>query len=258
MTLTGPAARPIRFTAALPAWRHVVETLGGALVHEAQGWLVYQLGSGRLALHAGGGDDGEVPGTTTFCVETPEPLDEAVRAVRDAGVPMEVAETNHGRAGVLRAADGTLVTLDAQTPADAGAPAAARAAGAAPGGASEPRLAVLPIWYGPDTSIPRDVLEALGARPEIVGDDGGWTELVFPGGGRAGVHRAESADVELAFWWDGDVEDALALLTGAGIDAVLIDETYSRTVQLADPDGGPAIWINERQTDLYGYTRAEG
>lgn len=247
MTLTGPTARPIRFTADLSAWRGVVETLGGVLVHEAQGWLVYQLGSGRLALHAGGGDDGERPGTTTLCVETPEPLERAVRGVRDAGVPMEVAETDHGRAGELRAADGTLVTLDAETPVDAGA---------APGGANEPRLAVLPIWYGPDVSLPRDVLEALGARPEIVGDDGTWTELVFPGGGRAGVHRAESPGVELAFWWDGDVEDALALLTDAGVEAVLIDETYSRTVQFADPDGGEKIWINERQTDLYGYTRA--
>lgn len=249
MTLTGPTARPIRFTAELSAWRHVVETLGGTLVHAAPGWLVYQLGSGRLALHAGGGDAGEGPGTTTLCVETPEPLDAAIRAVRDAGVPMEVAETNHGRAGVLRAADGTLVTLDAETTADADAGAAT---------ATEPRLAVLPIWYGPEVSLPREVLEALGARPEIVGDDGGWTELVFPGGGRAGVHRAESADVELAFWWDGDVEEALTLLTGAGIEAVLIDETYSRTVQFADPDGGTAIWINERQTDLYGYTRAGG
>lgn len=244
MTLTGPTARPIRFTADLPAWRSVLEALGGVLIHEATGWVVYQLGSGRVALHRGDGDEGEGPGVTTFCVETPEPLEEAVARVRAAGVPIDLEETGHGTAGVVRAADGTLVTLDAPTPGEGVAP--------------EPRLAVLPIWYAADVSLPRAVLESLGGRPEIVGDDGGWTELAFPGGGRAGVHRAEGSGVELAFWWDGDVEDALRLLTDAGVQAVLIDETYSRTVQFADPDGGKEVWINERQTDLYGYSRAEG
>ena len=33
-------SRPIRFTADLPAWRHLVETLGGRLLLERPGWLV--------------------------------------------------------------------------------------------------------------------------------------------------------------------------------------------------------------------------
>lgn len=250
MTLSGPAARPIRFTADLPAWQHILTTFGATLLHEAPGWLVYQLGSGRLALHRGGGDEGERAGDTTVCVETPAPLEQAVQEAKALGVPIELQETGHGRAGVVRAADGTLVTLDRETPASL-APAEA--------GATEPRLSVLPIWYAEDVTVPRTVMEGLGAVPELVGDDGTWTELTFPGGGRLGVHRdASGSGVELGFWWDGDVEDALRLLTDAGVEAVLIDETYSRTVQLADPDGGKEIWINERQTDLYGYTLATG
>jgi hypothetical protein len=246
MTLTGPTARPIRFTDDLPAWRRILTALGGTPVHEARGWVIYQLGSGRVALHGGAGDDGEQAGATTLCVETPAPLEEAVGQVRAAGVQMELEETNHGRAGVHRSADGTLVTLDPQTPAD---PAALP---------RDTRLAVLPIWYAHDVPAPRSVVEGLGAAPELIADAGTWTELTFPGGGRVGIHRADTSGIELGFWWDGDVEDALRLLMDAGVDAVLIDETYSRTVQVADPDGLKEIWINERQTDLYGYTRAIG
>lgn len=246
MTLTGPTARPIRFTDDLPGWQRIVGALGGALVSQAPGWLVYQLGSGRLALHRGGGDEGERAGDTTLCVETPTPLEEAVRGAQQAGVPIELEQTPHGRAGVLRSADGTLVTLDSETPAPDGA------------AATDPRLAVLPIWYAQDVATPRSVVEGLGARATLVGDDGTWTELTFPGGGRVGIHHADSSGVELALRWDGDVEEALALLTDAGVEAVLIDETYGRTVQVADPDGGKEIWVNERQTDLYGYSQPAG
>jgi hypothetical protein len=246
MTLAGPTVRPIRFTAEPEVWQRILTTLGGVMIHEAPGWLVYQLGSGRVALHRGEGDEGERAGTTTLCVETPVPLKEAVRQAQEAGVPVGLEQTNHGLAGVLRATDGTLVTLDAATPAQQDH------------SATEPRLAVLPIWYAEDVATPRSVMDGLGAQLHLVGDDETWTELTFPGGGRLGIHRAGSSDIELGFWWDGDIEDALRLLTDAGVEAVLIDETYARTVQFADPDGGKEIWINERQTDLYGYTVVAG
>ncbi|SOC56643.1 hypothetical protein [Ornithinimicrobium cerasi] len=238
-TVTGLTPRPIRFTADLPAWRRIVEALGGVLVSEQPGWLVLQLGSGRLALHADHPD--QPAGLTTLALETPEPLTEAVAAASVAGVPITLEETDHGTAGVVRADDGTEVTLDTPTP------------GA--GRARDGRLVVLPIWYGPDASVPLAVLEGLGARRRIVGQDGGWTDLRCDGGGLLAVHVADQVGTELAFEWDGDVEDALRLLTSAGIPATLIDETYSRTLHVADPDGGKAVWVNERQTDLYGYTR---
>ena len=62
---------------------------------------------------------------------------------------------------------------------------------------------------------------------------------------------------ELAFEWSGNVEEAKALLDAAGVKSALIDESCSRTLQIADPDGVKEIWINEKQTDLYGYTLGE-
>lgn len=238
-------SRPIRFTADLPAWRHLVETLGGRLLLERPGWLVYALGSGRLALHQTNEDQ---PPGTALAFETSTPIPAAVQQVAARGIPITLGHPDHGEAGIVSAPDGTRLTLDSPTPVETSRH------GGDP--APDPRLSVLAIWYGPDPVMIRRTLEGLGARPRLVGDDGTWTDLTCPGGGLVAAHRADAPGTELALEWEGDVEDALALLTGAGIEAVLIDETYSRTVQITDPDGGSTIWVNERQTDLYGYTRA--
>lgn len=240
-TPTGLIARPIRFTSDIPAWQRIVEALGGALISEHPGWLVYQLGSGRLALHAA--SDEQPPGVTTLALETPVPLTEAVPAAAAKGVPVTLEDSDHGPAGVVRAADGTHLWFDAPTPVETGS-----------GQARDPRLAVLQIWYGPDTSVPMSTVQGLGAQPRVVGDDGTWTDLTCAGGGLFGVHAADVVGTELAFEWTGDVETAKTLLDAAGLESRLIDETYSRTLQIADPDGVKEIWINARQTDLYGYT----
>lgn len=233
--------RPIRFTHDIPAWRRLLETLGAHLVLERPGWLVYAAGSGRVALHQA---SEEQPPGSTLAFETSTPLSVAVPAAAEAGVPITLGETDHGLAGTVTALDGTSFTLDTPTPVE-------RA-----GAASEPRLSVLPIWYGQDTSMIRSVIEGLGAGPRLVGRDEGWIDHVCQGGGLVAAHRAEEPGVELAFEWDGDVDVALRLLEAAGIEAMLIDETYSRTVQITDPDNIKEIWINEKQTDHYGYTRA--
>ncbi|WP_151526339.1 hypothetical protein [Serinicoccus kebangsaanensis] len=240
--ITDLTTQPIRFTADIPAWQHLLQTLGAHLIYERPGWLVYALGSGRVALHAA--SEHQPAGVSTLAFSTTTPIPEAVTAASSAGVPITLGRPDHGEAGVVEAPDGTIFTLDSPTAVER------------EGGVADRRLVTLPIWYGPDTSMIRAVLEGLGARPRMVADDGMWTDLRCDGGGLAAVHRAEDPGVELAFEWDGDVEEALDLLTDAGVQAVLIDETYSRTVQVADPDGGKEIWINERQTDLYGYTRA--
>lgn len=250
MTLTGPTPRPIRFTADIAAWQTILQALGGTLISEHPGWLVYQLGGGRLALHAAGPE--QPAGSTVLAVETPTPLRQAVDAAAAHGVPVTLEESDHGEAGHVRATDGTFLWLDAPTSVTA-------TGSGTDGSATRPELSTLQIWYGPDTGMIRGTLEALGAQPRLVGDDGRWTDLSYPGGGLAAAHVSGSADgpgAELAFEWAGDVEDAKALLDEAGVESVLIDESYGRTLQVADPDGGPAVWINEQQTDLYGYRRA--
>ena len=243
-TIADLTARPIRFTADIPAWQRILETLGGVLISEHPGWLVYELGSGRLALHASNED--QPAGSTTLAVETSTPLEEAVPAAAAAGAPIVATVLGHGPAGLVTAGDGTELTLDSPTP----APADTEAPG-------QPALSVMPIWYTPETRPAIAALTALGATLRTAGDDGTWTDLTCAGGGLLAVHAADTVGAELAFEWAGDVESAQALLKAAGIESVLIDETYARTVQITDPDGGEPVWINEKMTDLYGYTRTE-
>lgn len=239
--ITDLTAQPIRFTADLPAWQRLLEALGARLILGRPGWLVYAVGSGRVALHQA--SDEQPPGTA-LAFSTTTPVPDAVTTAAAAGVPISLGRPDHGEAGMVSAPDGTAFTLDAPTPVEQDGPPA------------DPRLLVLPIWYGPDTAMIRDVLQGVGARPRLVADDGIWTDLTCEGGGLVAAHRADAAALELAFEWDGDVEEALALLTDAGVRATLIDETYSRTVQVEDPDGIKEVWINERQSDHYGYTDA--
>ena len=92
MSLRDPlSVRPIRFTDDVPAWRTVLKALGAVLLSEDDGWLVYQLGAGRLALHTAAGSS-ETPGTTrtiTFC-RPPEPTWAASRAISE-GLSAEVS-----------------------------------------------------------------------------------------------------------------------------------------------------------------------
>lgn len=242
-TIDNLTARPIRFTADIPGWQRILETLGGVLISEHPGWLVYQLGSGRVALHASSED--QPAGSVSLALETSTPLDEAIPAAAAAGAPIEDVVLGHGRAGRVTAEDGTVLTLDSPTPSPDGASATQRS------------LSTLPIWYTTDTHVGRTTVAALGARARTIADDGVWVDFSCDGGGLVAIHAADSVGAELGFEWAGNVEDAKELLDAAGITSRLIDESYSRTLQIEDPDGRKEIWVNEKMTDLYGYTLAE-
>ncbi|MFC4137306.1 MULTISPECIES: VOC family protein [unclassified Microbacterium] len=125
-------------------------------------------------------------------------------------------------------------------------------------GAGAGDVAVQPIWFQDDVDEARAILESLGMRASILSDDGGWAEMRAPGGGSVGVHsasgRAEGEGQGFGFSFDarGDLDALAARLRDAGFDASVIDESYGRTIRIADPD----VWINGAQTDLYGYHRA--
>ncbi|WP_109471175.1 VOC family protein [Ornithinimicrobium cavernae] len=239
-------ARPIRFTADLAAHRRYLEALGATRVTTAPGWEVYAVGSGRVALHAA--SDTQPSGRTILAWEVPDLEAWAARA-REAGVPLTVGPTDHGLAATVTAPDGTTFTVD---------PAPQVVEEPAP---AERALAILPIWYTrpDDVDGARQVVAGLGARQRVTADSGVWTDFACPGGGLVAVHaHDDDPAVDLALEFDGDIETLVPVLAGAGVEAVLIDETYSRTLQLADPDRpGSTLWINEKQQDLYGYRSAE-
>lgn len=237
-------ARPIRFTHDLSAHRRYLEALGATRVTLAPGWEVYALGSGRLALHEA--SDSQPPGDV-LAWEVAD-LDAWAQQARARGLSFEIGPTDHGIAATVTAPDGTTFTVDPAAVAEQPQPA-------------DHRFAVLPIWYTAlgDVAGARDVLTALGAVQRVTADSDVWTDFSCPAGGLAAVHASEDGHgVELGFEFDGDVESLIPALEAAGVRPVLIDETYSRTLQLPDPDReGRMLWINEKQRDLYGYRSTE-
>lgn len=238
-------ARPIRFTADLAAHRRYLDALGATRVTTAPGWEVFAVGSGRLALHAA--SEQQPSGDTILAWEVPD-LDAWAERARAAGVPFEIGMTDHGIAATVTAPDGTTFTVDPAAEPEQPAPV-------------DSAFAVLPIWYtsADDVDAARTVVAGLGAVQRVTADSDVWTDFTCPGGGLAAVHATDGErGVELAFEFDGDVETLIPRLTAAGTEPLLIDETYSRTLQLPDPDRpGSMLWINEKQHDLYGYRSAE-
>lgn len=242
----GLVARPIRFTADLGAHRRYLQALGATRVTTAPGWEVFALGSGRVALHAASND--QPSARTILAWEVPD-LQAWAAEAKAAGLEFVIGETNHGIAATVTAPDGTTFTVDPAPTAEEPAP-------------SEDSLSVLPIWYTEPTDVAAasQVLTGLGAVQRITADNDVWTDFVCPGGGLVAVHAADTGPgVELGFEFDGDVESLIPVLREAGVEPVLIDETYSRTLQIPDPDReGAMLWINEKMQDLYGYRVADG
>jgi hypothetical protein len=238
------SVRPVRFTDDLPAWRRVLAALGAVPLSEDEGWSVYQLGAGRLALHPAAGSS-EAPGTTLLGLETSEPLEEAVAAAAREGVPIELGDTDHGRAGIVTASDGTRLVLDPSAP----NPRALEA--------SQPGLAVMPVWHTPAGRVALDVLDGLGMRRRVTLEDGTWADLTARSGGLHGVHPMSSVRTELAFELNGNVDTLLESLTVAGVRAQVHDEDPGRVLRFADPDGGETLRVLERQPDLYSYALSE-
>lgn len=236
-------ARPIRFTTDTAAHRRWLEALGATVVTDAPGWTVLAVGSGRIALHAA--DDTHPAGLTTLGWEVPDLTAWQARA-QTAEVPSTVQEMPHGTAAVVTAPDGMTFTVDPAAEPENPAP-------------TDPALSALPLWVTSDVAGARNILEGMGARGRLAADSEVWTDYVLPGGGLAAVHDTDGApEAELAFEFDGDVESLLPRLRQVGVEALLIDETYGRTLQVPDPDRSDStIWINEAQRDLYGYRRLE-
>lgn len=239
------AARPIRFTADLAAHRRYLEAFGATRVTTAPGWEVFALGSGRLALHAA--SDQQPSGQTILAWEVAD-LDAWAQQARAAGLPFEIGPTGHGTAATVTAPDGITFTVDPATAPEQPAP-------------TDTALSVLPIWYTTSAQVDgaRQVITGLGGRQRVTADSDVWTDFDCPAGGLAAVHASDDGPgVELAFEFDGDVESLIPALRAAGVEPLLIDETYSRTLQLPDPDRpGAMLWINEKQQDLYGYSSTE-
>ena len=237
--------RPTRFTDDVPGWRRLLEAMGGVVVDEHGDPLLYQLGAGRVGLRAATPD--HPAGTTALALETTVPLPEAVAAAAAEGVIVDLidSDTADGPAGVVRAADGTVLMLEVATPVEEGLQ---------PG---EPRVAVMPVWRTPDARVALGVLDGLGLRRRVTHEDGSWADLTARDGGRHGVQPLADVGAELAFEVESSAEALLEGLAAAGVAVEVRQEELGRTLHLADPDGGEPLRVIERQPDLYSYALSE-
>ncbi|WP_110590501.1 VOC family protein [Microbacterium suaedae] len=213
------------------AWHAAAGALGLEAPHPpAPEWGEFH-GRGSLAIHP------ETPGHPAGSVDLHllvDDLDEAERALASFGVERT---TMAGVGEMLTVSHGVEITVSIGS--------AANRDGA---------LAVQPIWFTPEIETPRRILEALGLRPTIASDRGGWIELEADGGGLVGLHRGDEPRVGLSFLW-ADVEGLAERLRAAGYDAAVVGEAFGRSVRFPNPDGGDEVWINGTQDDLYGYRR---
>lgn len=117
-------------------------------------------------------------------------------------------------------------------------------------------LSVLALWNTPDVPGSAKTLENIGAKPDTSSNSGNWAQFRAKHGGYVAAHSGDTANTVLTFEYDGDLASYAAGLQEAGFETEIIDEAYGRTLLVTHPDGDQ-LWINERQTDLYGYTRSE-
>ncbi|WP_026819369.1 glyoxalase/bleomycin resistance/dioxygenase family protein [Arthrobacter castelli] len=272
--------RPIHFTSRMADYRKLLTGLGLSVSVDNDGYTEFDAGSGRMAIHlaeSGAADDG----TTALGFEIRD-LDEFIRRTNEAGTTAKVYEAGHGTAAKITAADGLVFLCDpvpANTFPEAGQGAAPGASPDAlhnpgtgpdtlhnpetapdalhnPETAPDPALSVLPLWMTPDVDGARKVLDNIGAKPRIIADAGTWVDHRAKNGGLVAAHQDAEVEVLMAFEYDGALETLQSRLADVSIEATIIDENYGKSLRLPDPDGGE-IWVNQKQSDLHGYTRAE-
>jgi len=124
-------------------------------------------------------------------------------------------------------------------------------------------MRVRPVRFTDDVAAMRRFLEALGLRPRIASDNGGWVDFLTKESGGAALHEAATAtsgynagETSLSFESEEPLEAVRDRLHAAGFaDAHIIDEAYGRTLVVTDPDG-VRVSVDEVQDDLYGYHEA--
>lgn len=248
--------RPIHYTSRMDSFKSLLTTLGLTIAADHDSWVEFDAGSGRLGLHwaePGSPEDG----TSSLGFEVRD-LDEFTRRTVEAGTTAEIYEAGHGTAARITAEDGMVFLADT-APADASDASDVSDASAGTGGSGnpDPALSVMPLWMTPGVGSARKALGDIGARPRIISDSGTWADFTAKNGGLAAVHHGEAPGVVLSFEYDGELEVLQRRLAASDLDAKIIDENYGRSLRLPNPDGGEEIWVNQKQADLHGYTRAE-
>ncbi|MBT2501440.1 hypothetical protein [Curtobacterium sp. ISL-83] len=243
MTIT---VQQIQYTTEPDAWHALAVALGLDPVPGGDDSWSEFAGDGLLAVHRVATTADE---RTEITLRTDD-LDALAATLTTVGAVFRRVDTDD--LGTILVVDAPIAcTVTTTSAAVASAVSAAVSAASASGSG----LTVLPVWYGQDLDGPAAVLEALSLRRRLSSDSGVWIDFTAAGGGGVALHRADRTGVELSFEYGGDLDALAARLRSGGWTGSVVDEAYNRTLRVARPDG-PDLWVNGRQDDLYGYTRA--
>jgi hypothetical protein len=196
---------------------------------------VFDAGGGRVALHScrpGSAEDGRA--ALAFDVGD---VREFARRTEESGTAAELCEEGHGLAARITAPDGMSFLA---------------AAGPRETGAQPSRLSVLAVWHTPDIGPAARVLRDIGAKPRISSAAGTWHDFRAKNGGLVAARAAERMDVELAFEYDGDVRDLVGDLAVGGLEPVVTDGSYGRSLRIRAPWGAD-VRINGCLRHVDGY-----
>ncbi len=229
-------AQPILFTRHPEEWQRIAAALGLIPPYPpSHGWAEFE-GRGIFAIHATcEGRRGESVELNILV----ENLDQTEANLENAGYPVNRRMLSEGPVVDVSVSSGAKLTI---------------ASGARP--ATTGPLNIGTIWFQDDYEEPQAIFELLGLRETIASDRGTWHVFSADGGGIAQIHEGTAPRQDLSFEYDGEVNDLAFQLEEAGIEASVTDEAYGRALRIPTPGGGE-LWINQKQTDFYGYQNLE-
>lgn len=250
-------SRPIHFTSGPDAVIARLMALGLSKVFDvANGhWQVFSApAGGRIGVHpveTGNPLDGtsrlgfEVPNIESFQAITTK---FATQIDPATGITANIVETTHGTALRITTKNSGKFLIDI-------CPDDAVKAELRPG------VEVSQMWFTPNTAEARQVIDLVGAAELVTTKGVGWLDTRSNGGGRTQIHYANSLHVSAGFMSAIPLEQLKVMVDAAGDNADIVDEAWGRylafapatnTETLAGLDG-ELTWVNEEQTDYYGY-----
>ncbi len=222
------------FTAEMERWSALAEALCGIRIVDGDVWRVYALAGGRLALHAVHPGD-TLRGTCSIAGDVAN-LQEFMDVVHPREGQLELVESEHGPSIVATspALPDFLIDLREGEVVHSG------------------KTQVAPLFFSPDVMAGARFLVSLGLSVRLSSEAHTYVDFVDDG-----VVAIHIGDPTCGYGFEHpDVVELVDPLTEAGFRVTLIDESYGRTLRVENPDD-PAIeaeiWINQTQTDLYGY-----
>lgn len=250
-TLPDLTVQPVHFTSDFAAWREFYLGLGLRPTEASTPMhTVLAADSGQIMLHEVPAGD-PMDGIRLVELTTPD-LTAYAEALKSTDPTIRPAEIEHRSAIAVDLPQGRIHISESDVTAGTAAPQ--------PEGLTMAALLFTPA----ETIAPAaELLAHHGMRPRIASDDGGWRDLT--GHGIFALHFGELQSVDQdapqqpvvdPFLETGNLSRHLEPLESRGLEVLEIDEAYTRSLHITQPDGEPFV-ISETQQDLYGYHRLD-